>query len=168
VFEIVGKTPDGRPVVRVLYRFYETTGLPLDVILESLRVRGMMPDWSGFILEAVEAGMAPERALTMLESSIADSYGPSVRDVVVWRLQRMLKINTDEEVPPRPSHALNLLSHEYDAIYAQMVKLRAPSFDELMQILASVVGVDTTKTLQGKVFGMRVVEKLPANRIEPV
>lgn len=79
-------------MVTGVYRFYETTGVPLDVILEVLRDRGMMPCWSLFLLEAVEAGMDVGRALSKLETAISDSYGAELAGYVGKRLREMAKL----------------------------------------------------------------------------
>lgn len=86
MIEISGASSDGRPVVRGVYRMHETTGTPLDVILEGIRDRGMLPDWQSFVVEAVEAGMSLKRAIAKLEPAVADVFGPAMRDVVVLRL----------------------------------------------------------------------------------
>lgn len=91
MLEISGKTQDGKTVVRGVYKFYETTGMPLDSILEHLRLREMIPDWMIFVLEAVEAGMKTERILSMLDPVITDSYGPDMRDEVIRRLRYLTR-----------------------------------------------------------------------------
>jgi len=87
MLESVGKTQDGKTIVTGVYKFYETTGVPLDSILGILEERGMTPDWMALVLEAVEAGMKPDRFLSMLDPAIADSYGPVMRDEVIRRLR---------------------------------------------------------------------------------
>ena len=87
MLESVGRTQDGKTVVTGVYKFYETTGVPLDSILGILEERGMIPDWMAFILEAIEAGMKTDRILSMLEPAIADSYGSGMRIEVIRRLR---------------------------------------------------------------------------------
>lgn len=86
MLEVSGKTTDGKFVVQGVYRLHETSGIPLDIILEAIRERGMMPDWEGFIAEAVAAGMSEHRALSKLEPAISDSFGAEMRQIVVARL----------------------------------------------------------------------------------
>lgn len=83
---LAGRTVDGRAVVSGVYRVHETSGVPLDVILESVRERGMLVDWQSFVREAVAAGMSRERAISKLEAAIVDSFGPEMARVVVARL----------------------------------------------------------------------------------
>ena len=92
---IVGETSDGKPVVAGIYRFHETAGIPVDIILEVIRDRGHMPDWQSFVVEAVSAGMSVERAIAKLEPCIVDVFGPEMRDVVVARLS--VGVEADEE-----------------------------------------------------------------------
>lgn len=92
--ELAGRTVDGRAVVRGVYRLHESSGTPVDVILEAVRCRGMVPDWQAFVIEAVEAGMSVKRAIAKLAPAVADVFGPVVHDVVVARLS--VAIEKDE------------------------------------------------------------------------
>lgn len=87
MLEACGRTTDGRTVVRGMYRFYETSGVPLDVILEFIRDRGAVPDWRAFVDEAVAAGMSEARAVSKLEEAVADTFGPGMREAVTSRLR---------------------------------------------------------------------------------
>lgn len=82
-----GQTTDGRTVIRGIFRLYETEGLPLDVIFDSLISRNCIPDWKHFVQEAEDAGMKLDRILSKLDPAIADTYGPELRDVVLSRLR---------------------------------------------------------------------------------
>ena len=86
MLNLCGKTVDGKLVIAGIYREHETTGIPLDVILEVIRDRGYVPDWYSFAVEAVEAGMSLRRAISKLEPAVADVFGREIRDVVVARL----------------------------------------------------------------------------------
>jgi hypothetical protein len=81
-----GTTTDGRTVVRGVFQLYETEGLPLDVIFDSLIARNSIPDWIHFVQEAEDAGMKLDRILSKLDPAISDTYGPETRDVVIRRL----------------------------------------------------------------------------------
>lgn len=162
MIEVVGHTPDGRQVVRGVYSFYETNGMPLDALFETLRNRGMIPDWPGFILEAVEAGMKPERVIAMLDPAIADSFGGRMRDVVVVRLRNMVEGKDDEL--PQPTVSLRLLAREYEAIYGRLTKIGRPSFRQMMLIVGDVLGSYVVERMQGEVVGFEIVEEIPADR----
>jgi alanyl-tRNA synthetase len=83
----VGESVDGRVVVSGVYRFYETHGIPLDVLLESMQAKSLLPDWLAFLREAQAAGMKKERVLSMLDAAVSDVYGGAFRDHVLRRLQ---------------------------------------------------------------------------------
>lgn len=87
----VGTTKDGRTVVRGVFRLYETEGLPLDVIFDSLLANQALPDWTHFMLEAELAGMKRTRILSMLDVAISDTFGSSFRDVVIQRLSKVFQ-----------------------------------------------------------------------------
>lgn len=86
MIEPTGRTVNGQIVVGGIYRMHETSGTPIDVILEGIRGRGMLPDWQSFVIEAVEAGMSLKRAISKLEPAIVDVFGSEMRGVVVVRL----------------------------------------------------------------------------------
>jgi hypothetical protein len=83
---IIGYTDDNKKIVRGVYSWYATQGTPLDIIFEQLDNKSMVPDWLDFVLEAVGQGVKLNRVFAMLNESIADSYGPELRDIVIDRL----------------------------------------------------------------------------------
>lgn len=87
--EICGKTEDDKNVVRGVYRFFETEGVPFDTIFEILKSKNAIPDWIALVREAILAGMKPARIISALDAAISDSYGPEVRNVVISRLQHV-------------------------------------------------------------------------------
>lgn len=91
MFKVNGKTTDGTLVVAGVFRCYETTGLPIDVILECLRQKNMVPDWLTFYVEALRAGMKHERIVSKLDSAISDIYGKNFKDVVIERIELVAK-----------------------------------------------------------------------------
>jgi hypothetical protein len=86
---ICGKTEDDKDVVRGVYRFFETEGVPLDVIFEILESKKAIPDWIAFVKEAIAAGMKSSRVISMLDTAISDSYGQEMRNVVIPKLQHV-------------------------------------------------------------------------------
>src|SRR5688572_28584362 len=98
MFTIVGKTTDDKIVVRGVYRFFETHGLPLEIIFDLLKERNMIPDWINLVEEAELAGMKFSRILSKLEDPIADSWGYEFSRVVIktleaWNAKRVTKEN---------------------------------------------------------------------------
>lgn len=86
MIQVVGRTTDGKDVVAGVFRFYETEGLPLDILFESLLLKDCIPDWTSFYREALSAGMSPERIFAKLEPALLDVYGAEFRDVVLKKL----------------------------------------------------------------------------------
>jgi hypothetical protein len=84
---VTGRTGEGSIVVAGVYRFYETTGLPLDVMFECLRRKDMIPDWLTFYVEAMRAGMKHDRIISKLDPAISDTYGKEFKDTVIERLE---------------------------------------------------------------------------------
>lgn len=86
-----GITPEGKPVLAGVYRFYETHGLPLDIILMCFHDKGWVPDWIDFYQDAREAGMQHKRILSKLAPAIADSYGKEWKEGVISTLDSLFK-----------------------------------------------------------------------------
>lgn len=85
----VGVTTDGKIVVAGVFRFYETEGLPLDILFEALLQKNALPDWTSFYREALAAGMTPERLFARLDPALVDIFGPEFRDVVMGKLRAL-------------------------------------------------------------------------------
>lgn len=81
-----GITTDGKIVVSGIYRFHETRGLPLEVILAKLHENNIVIDWESFLRESLDAGMKKERALSKLRYAMADTFAPHYIDAVMSRL----------------------------------------------------------------------------------
>ena len=75
LFEIVGKTEDGRLVVSGIYKFKESYGIPLDFIFEEIEKNNMIISWPHLIREAKECGCNMSKFMTELEYSVLDIYG---------------------------------------------------------------------------------------------
>lgn len=108
--------------------------------------------------------MSPERAISMLDTAIADSFGVGVRDVVVVRLRVMTKDEEEGDQPPQATVVLRLLPEEYEAIYGRLAKLGRPSFRQMMLIVGEVLGSYVVERMHGEVVGFEVVKELPDDR----
>lgn len=82
----VGVDPDGRRVMAGVFKEYETSGCPLDLILSILADNGILVCWISLYREARMAGMKHNRVLSMLDPAIVDSYGSNMRNTVLTRL----------------------------------------------------------------------------------
>lgn len=167
MIEIVGKTREGLSVVKGVYSFYETEGLPLDVLFETLRNKGMIPDWATFVLEAVEARMKVPRILSMLDAAIADSYGSTMRDVVLLRLRSMT--SADEEEIPEATMKLYVLPEEYDLLFALAAQdTHRPKGEVVNAAIRETLGQTVLDRMHGHVVGIVIVDELPDDRFAPV
>lgn len=66
---VCGKTPEGRLAVGGVYGFYETYGLPLDLICEELWQRWMIPAWDDFYLAAAQSGVGHHKLMTKINEA---------------------------------------------------------------------------------------------------
>ena len=69
----------GQPVVN-FFRFLNTYGLPLEIVLSVFKREGIVPDWTGFFRESVEHGRSPDRVQLELEETIGDVFGKEYRE----------------------------------------------------------------------------------------
>ncbi|MEZ4453302.1 MAG: hypothetical protein R3B09_27815 [Nannocystaceae bacterium] len=86
----VGRTGDGRLVVGGFFPLVNSEGIALEEVLEALRQRGHVPDWSGFVRECIDFGWGPGMIVSRIEAAVGDVHGPVVRDEVSARLRRVL------------------------------------------------------------------------------
>jgi alanyl-tRNA synthetase len=89
LLEQTGTTTDGKPVFSKVYKFYETHGLPLSVILQGFADKGWMVDWLDFYQAALSGGMKHDRILSKLEEAISDSYGKEFCQHVISTLDNL-------------------------------------------------------------------------------
>jgi len=86
MLSIVGQSPEGILVVSGVYKFFETHGMPLDVLFSLLMDHNLMPSWLDFYNEAKRGGMKHDRILSKLDPAIVDVYGSKFKDEVINRL----------------------------------------------------------------------------------
>ena len=90
ILKQVGKTEDGKfSIVKGVYTLFETTGLPLDVMLENLKNKNIIPDWIEFYREARLAGISHDRVISRLEEALIDVWDKSFSNLVIERLNKI-------------------------------------------------------------------------------
>ena len=71
LFYITGITPEGRYTISGVYNFYETYGMPLDMIFEKLFFEmNCCPDWKVFYNDARKAGISHSKIITKIEEAL--------------------------------------------------------------------------------------------------
>ena len=83
LIQVVGKTVEDQLVLSGLYRYFETTGLPLSDIFEEIKNKNMVPSWNHLYEEMVKAGMNHDRIISRLSLDIFDVYGREYRDLII-------------------------------------------------------------------------------------
>ena len=89
---MVGRTSDGWTVVRGVFEWFDTYGVPLDMVLDELRIRQVLPDWVYLYERCLKAGWNPKSTWERLRTLVGDVYGPDYR--VEW--ERRMKEHGDE------------------------------------------------------------------------
>lgn len=62
-------------IVQGVFYLVDTEGIPLEIIMEELKDRGMMPDWIDFFREALKSGWTFKGTYTRIYNSILNLYG---------------------------------------------------------------------------------------------
>ncbi len=89
ILEIRGQTSSGLLVIGGVYKFYETFGLSLDVIVDLIVTqKNAVVDWVDFYNSALKAGMNGKRILAMIESACSDVLTAEYSTEILWRLNR--------------------------------------------------------------------------------
>lgn len=83
----VGITTDNKPVLSGIYKFYETHGIPLDVIFICFMENNWVPSWIDLYKDCKLAGIKHERIIAKLSEAIQDSFGEG------WAQQVISKLN---------------------------------------------------------------------------
>lgn len=91
LFKQTGITPTGKPVLAGVFTFYETHGLPLDVIFMCFIEKDWIPDWIDLYQCCKNAGMKHDRILSKLSEAISDSYGKEWESIVISKLDLLFK-----------------------------------------------------------------------------
>lgn len=82
---------DGGYAYGGVYRFHETTGTPLSVIVEEVTRKGGVVALDEYLREAQAAGMSGDRAAQKLAEAFSDSLGAEHAGQVALRLRVLLK-----------------------------------------------------------------------------
>lgn len=79
-------TSDGKPVVVGLYRFYETIGMPLEMVVSMIHQRGQIPCWQTLVEEMKSGGLSERKIQGQLETIIKFVYRGTFGDEILRRL----------------------------------------------------------------------------------
>jgi len=69
--EVVGKAREDRLVVSGVFKLFETTGLPLEIIIEELWEDGYIPSWNDFYKEAEAAGVGHRSIMIRIQEGVS-------------------------------------------------------------------------------------------------
>jgi len=75
LFDVVGKTDDGKLVISGVMKFRESYGLPLVYIFDIIKNNNMVISWYHLIDEANIIGVNFDKFLSELKSAIIDVFG---------------------------------------------------------------------------------------------
>jgi len=95
---ITGKTTEGKFCYGEIFKFSDTYGLPLDMILEELEKENGVVDWEQYYKDAKKAGWRKDTIIKKIKMDITNS---DLKDRVVKYFQSMLEDKNDIKVKGR-------------------------------------------------------------------
>ena len=88
---IVGKTEDGKTVVNGFFKMYDTNGMPMDILLTIMDEKNMVPSWTQFVIDALNAGWKEKTIIHRVSEATTDVFGPEYSDIVIKRIKEILE-----------------------------------------------------------------------------
>lgn len=87
-----GETEDGKIAYKGVYRFYETTGVPLDILFDCIARKNAVVSWYHFYTEASAAGMEYSRILSKIEEAVCDVWGNEYMTEIKTKSKQMIEV----------------------------------------------------------------------------
>lgn len=88
-FEQIGITKNNLPVYSGTYYFFETHGIPIDVIISLLYSKNIIPSWLDLYKDMIISGVKPTNALSKIEAAIIEGHSQELADYVVSQLNQI-------------------------------------------------------------------------------
>jgi hypothetical protein len=88
--QISGKTIDGRLVLKGIFEFSSTTGLPLEMIIDQLTKQNMIIDWLDYYNKSIQSGIKKNRVIEKIRNAIGDVLGSSHGEETIKRLKEIM------------------------------------------------------------------------------
>ena len=88
--EIIGKTTDGQPVVKGIFKFFDTTGIPLFIVFDLCKQQNWLPSWIHFYNEAKGRGWSHKTIIDRLREGMEDIYEKKFTFTVIDKLEKAI------------------------------------------------------------------------------
>src|SRR5271170_5576548 len=133
MLECVGMTSENKQIIGGVYSLYETTGLPLDVILDCIHRKNAMVSWIHFYKEARSAGMKHRRILAKLKEAICDVWGLKFYEHVEEKLNLVF---SDDKIHKDCSLRGDIKNEQEKMCQLEEMTTDEPSFREQITMVA--------------------------------
>lgn len=107
---VVGKTEDGRSVISGVFKMYDTLGMPLADVIDTIHQKNFVISWIHFYEEAKKGGWKYDTIMTRLREGIIDTHGLEYFNVVEKKLNEWISYTStsisqpsDQEPKQEPS-----------------------------------------------------------------
>lgn len=99
ILVIDGVTTDGKYVVKGIYKFYETHGVPLADILNFLIKNNLVVNWLEFCRDAlnkIKSKKAKNKIASLIKEAVIDSYDKNDSDNIIKGVTTCLEFLHDQ------------------------------------------------------------------------
>lgn len=87
--KVVGRTEDGKDVLKGVFYLHNTHGFTLDMSIPMILEQGLMPDWLDIYRSALSQGISWKRLRGILDVAISDSGNIELKDRVLYVLDKV-------------------------------------------------------------------------------
>jgi len=88
--DIIGLSEDNKQVVDGVFKLFDSTGLPLDVIFDQCKENNMVPSWIHFYEDALRQGWKYKTIFNRLETNVSDVWGRDYYNEIKTRLDKYI------------------------------------------------------------------------------
>ena len=87
---LVGVTTEGNPVLRGMFYFQGTVGLPLELVLFWLQQKNYVMDWEDWVFGAFKDGWNPKTIEARSSSAVLEIYGKTYHEQWSSRMEKLI------------------------------------------------------------------------------
>ena len=82
-----GYTEDNRQVIQGVFKYVETRGIPLEIIITVFDQQGLVIDWIDFYEQSQKCGWLIKTTINKIEAALLDTKGKEYTDIILDRLK---------------------------------------------------------------------------------
>lgn len=88
--QISGKTEDGKFVIKNVFVYFDSRGIPLDIILEEIKERDFVVDWYDFLMQVFKAKRGIQTTLNQIYEAVSNVYCENVALIIIEKMKDLI------------------------------------------------------------------------------